>query len=78
MKLGVRVTLQILKKQSWSSADTLGIAALRYAIGDFGHFENWINFGLNTPQLAGPVERGNPLAEIVEGQRNSSLRERRL
>src|SRR3954453_15812409 len=41
---------------------------LGYAICDFGHFENGINFGLNALQLAGAVEGGDPLPEVVEGQ----------
>jgi len=41
---------------------------LRDAICDFGDFENRINFGLNAFQLAGAVEGGDPLTEVVEGQ----------
>jgi hypothetical protein len=41
---------------------------LRDAICDFGDFENGINFGLNALQLAGAVEGGDPLTEVVEGQ----------
>jgi hypothetical protein len=47
------------------------------AIGDFGDLKNRVGFGLNALQLAGAIERGDPLAEVVEGQR-IPLCERRL
>ncbi len=47
----------------------LGVAAFGDAVGDFGDFENRVGFGLDAFELAGAVERRDPLAEIVEGQR---------
>jgi hypothetical protein len=42
---------------------------LRDAVGDFRNFKNRVGFGLNALQLARAIERGDPLAEVVEGQR---------
>jgi hypothetical protein len=39
------------------------------AVGDFGDLKNGIGFGLDALQLAGAIERCDPLAEVVEGQR---------
>ena len=56
------MTLDVLKKQSGTATDTLGIAALRNPVGNFGNFENRIGFGLNALQFARAVKRGDPLA----------------
>jgi hypothetical protein len=42
--------------------------AIRY----FCDFENWIYFGLDALEFAGAVKSGDPLAEVVEGQRGVS------
>jgi hypothetical protein len=47
----------------------LRIAALRDPVSNFGNLEDRIGFGLDALQLAGAVERCDPLAEVVEGQR---------
>jgi hypothetical protein len=41
------------------------------AVGDFGDFEDGVDFGLDAFEFAGAVEGGDPLAEVVEGQRGS-------
>jgi hypothetical protein len=42
---------------------------LAYAVGYFRDFQNGIDFGLDAFELAGAVKSGNPLAEVIEGQR---------
>jgi hypothetical protein len=39
------------------------------AVGDFGDLKDGVDLGLDALQLAGAFERGDPLAEVVEGQR---------
>src|SRR5579859_971735 len=41
----------------------------RDAVGYFGNLENGIGFGLNALEFTGAVQGGDPLAEVVEGQR---------
>jgi hypothetical protein len=41
------------------------------SVGNFGDLKDRIDFGLNTLEFAGAVECGDPLAEVVEGQRLS-------
>lgn len=71
-----------LEKQGWAAASPtrakrwLGRGALvvgsslafAYAVGDFGNFEDGIDFGLDAFEFAGAVERGDPLAEVGKGQ----------
>ena len=71
------VPLEVLEEKGRAALGAFGIASLGDAIGDFGYLKNGINFGLDSPQLAGAVECGDPLAEVVEGQRNP-LCDRRL
>jgi hypothetical protein len=63
------MAFDILEKQGRATAGSRVIAALGDAIGDFGNFQNRVDFGLNMLQLAGAVQRRDPLAEVVEGQR---------
>jgi hypothetical protein len=39
------------------------------AVGDLGDFEDRVDFGFDAFEFAGAVEGGDPLAEVVEGQR---------
>ena len=63
------MSFEILKQQSRPAGVPLGVAAFGDAVGDFRNLENRIGFGLDALQFAGAVERGDPLAEVVEGQR---------
>ena len=47
-----------------------GVCALAHAIGDLGDFEDGVGFGLDALEFAGAVECGDPLAEVVEGQKD--------
>jgi hypothetical protein len=38
------------------------------AVGDFGDLKDGVGLGLDALQLADAFERGDPLAEVVEGQ----------
>ena len=67
-KLSAWVTFQILKEKRRAPCGSAGITALGDAIGDFRNFKDGISFGRNAFQLAGAVECGDPLAEVVEGQ----------
>ena len=72
------MAFEILKKQRRAAAGALGIAALGHAVGDFGNFENRVGFGLDALELARAIERCDPLAEVVEGQRIPLCCDRRL
>jgi hypothetical protein len=50
-----------------------GISRFRfaYAISDLGDFQDGVCFSLDALEFAGAVESGDPLAEVVEGQRVS-------
>ncbi len=63
------MAFDFLEKKRRPAARSLGIAALRHAVGDFGNLENGVSFGLNALEFAGAVQRRDPLAKIVEGQR---------
>ena len=63
------MALEVLEEQSRAALGAFGIATLGDAVGDFGNLKNGIGFGLDALQLAGAIERGDPLAEVVEGQR---------
>jgi hypothetical protein len=68
-ELGVGVTFDVLEKQGWAAASltqakrwlgwgTLfwdGGLAFAYAVGDFGNFENGIDFGLYAFQFPASV-----------------------
>jgi hypothetical protein len=41
------------------------------AVGDFGDFEDGVDLGLNAFEFTGAVEGGDPLAKVIEGQRES-------
>jgi hypothetical protein len=46
-----------------------GDGSFAYTICDFRDFQNRVDFGLDALEFAGAVEGGDPLAEVVEGQR---------
>ena len=37
-------------------------------VGDFGDFQDGVDFGSDALEFTSAVERGDPLAEVVEGQ----------
>jgi hypothetical protein len=39
------------------------------AVGDFGDFQDGIDFGSDAFEFTGAVEGGDPLSEVVEGQK---------
>jgi hypothetical protein len=43
------------------------------AVGDFGNFQDGVDLCLDAFEFAGAVEGGDPLAEVVEGQKISLL-----
>jgi len=43
------------------------------AVGDFGGFQDGVDFSLDAFEFAGAVEGGDPLAEVVEGQKITLL-----
>jgi hypothetical protein len=63
------MALDVLKKKSRAAGDAFGITAFRDAIRDFGDLKYGIDFGLDALQFASALECGDPLAEVVEGQR---------
>jgi hypothetical protein len=67
------MALDVLEKQSRATPSALGIATLRDPVGNLGNLENRVGFGLNALELARAIERCDPLAEVVEGQGNSSV-----
>ena len=69
--------LQILEQKGGPSPRTLSVAALGNAVCNLGDFKNRIGFRLDALQVAGAVERRNPLAKVVKGQRRP-LCDRRL
>ncbi len=68
-ELRTGMSFDVLKKKGGSSSIAFGIATLRDAVGDFSDLKDGVGFGLNALQLASAVERGDPLAKVVEGQR---------
>ena len=71
------MAFEALKKKCGPTLNAFVISTFGDAVRDFGDLKNRIGFGLNALQLAGAIERGDPLAEVVEGQR-IPLCERRL
>ena len=66
-ELGAGMAFDVLEEQSGAA----GLSGFRFAdaVGDLGDFEDGIGFGLDAFEFAGAVEGGDPLAEVVEGQR---------
>ena len=60
------MVLYVLKEESGAT----GFAGFRFAdaVGDFGDFEDGVDFGLDALEFAGAVESGDPLAKVIEGQ----------
>src|ERR1700727_413206 len=77
-KLRAGMALSILEEKRGPSASTLVVAALGNPIRYFGDLKNLISLGLYALEFARAVERGDPLAKVVEGQKDSSLFDRRL
>ena len=67
-ELRAGMTFEILEKQCRTAGNALRVAAFRNAVGDLGDFKNGVGLGLNAFELAGAIERGDPLTEVVEGQ----------
>ncbi len=63
------MAFQVLEKQRGATRGALGIATLGDPVGDFGNLKNGIGFGLDALELARAIERCDPLAKVVEGQR---------
>ena len=61
----------VLKKQRLATGFALGIATLRNPVSDLSNLENGIGFGVDAFQLAGALQRCDPLAKVVERQRIS-------
>jgi len=64
------------RSETWSTHFFVPHVHLADAVGNFGDFKDGINFGSDTFEFAGAVEGGDPLAKIIEGQRESPWNER--
>jgi hypothetical protein len=64
------VALQVFKQKGRATRSALSIATLGDTVGDLGNLKNRIGFGPDALELARAIERCDPLAEVVEGQRN--------
>src|SRR5260221_3200123 len=58
-----------LEKQGRTTPSAFRIAALGDTVGNFRDLKNWVGFGVDALELARAIERCDPLAEVVEGQR---------
>jgi hypothetical protein len=55
--------------EKWGTLCGGAAYAFADAVGDFGDFQDGVDFGLDAFEFAGAVEGGDPLTEVVEGQR---------
>src|SRR5215475_3167514 len=62
------MAFDILKEKRRAALAVFCILALAYAVCDFCYLQNRVSFGTNLLQLAGAVERRNPVAQVVVGQ----------
>ena len=77
-ELRTGMAFEVLEEQCGAAASTFGIATLGDAVSDFSNLKDRVGFGLNALELTGAVERCDPLAEVVEGQRFPLCDDRRL
>jgi hypothetical protein len=63
------MALSVLEKKRGATWPAFGITTFRNTVGDFRDFQHGVGFSLDALELAGAVEGGDPLAEVVEGQR---------
>jgi hypothetical protein len=57
--------------ETWGTLFFVLHVHLAHTVCDFGDFEDGVDFGLDAFEFAGEVKGGDPLAEVVEGQRAS-------
>src|SRR5437660_766573 len=58
-----------LEKQGRATPSAFRVATLGDTVGNLRDLKNWVGFGVDALELARAIERCDPLAEVVEGQR---------
>ena len=67
-ELRVGMAFDVLKEQRGASRTVLAGARFAHAVGNLGDLENRVGFRADFAELAGALEGGDPVAEIVVGQ----------